>query len=246
MTIGKMMKHKEMMKHPELRQYLPETLWLTPLGALQMLRSHSSVFIKPNHGSGGVGIIRVKRKRNHYEVRYGQKHKYVSSDSVYKAIQSYQKPSQRYLVQRGLRLAEYNGSIFDIRVYMQKPYSKWTISGMVARVAAPNRYVTNYRKGGHGEPLNKVLSNLFKNNKRKVNDSLNRMTKLSSIIAETLNKRHSGIRELGIDFGIEKNGRLWIIEANTRPGHKLFTHLPDKTMLLKIRKNKQLIRKLYY
>ncbi|MFC7442584.1 YheC/YheD family protein [Laceyella putida] len=245
MAIGKMIKHREMLKHPVLRRYLPETHWLTPVSHLQMLRSYSSIFVKPNHGCGGAGIIRVERKRNGYEVRFGQKRKYVSSDSVYSAIRSHQKPSQQYLVQRGLRLAKYRGSIFDIRVYMQKPYSKWVISGMLARVAAPNRYVTNYHKGGHGESLNKVLSHLFRNNRRKVNHTLNEMANLSSIIAETLNKRHSGIRELGIDFGIEKSGRLWIIEANTRPGHKLFNQLPDKKMLFIIKKNKRLIQTLH-
>jgi hypothetical protein len=245
MAIGKMKKHKEMLKHPGLRRYLPETHWLSPEKAKQMLKSYSTIFIKPNHGTGGSGIIRVKKKSNGYEVSYGKKRKYVSSHSVYKAIQSYKKPSERYLVQRGLRLAKYNGSIFDIRVYMQKPYSKWTMSGMVARVAAPNRYVTNYHKGGHGESLNKVLSKLFKNNKGKVIDRLKKMAKLSFVIAEFLNKRHPRIRELGIDFGIEKNGRLWIIEANTRPGYKLFTHLPDKKMLYKIKKNRHLIKKLY-
>lgn len=245
MAIGKMMKHTEMLQHPILRQYLPETHWITPARTLQMLRSYSTIFIKPNHGCGGIGIIRVKRKGNVYEVRCDQKRKYVGSDSLYKAIKSYQKPSQQYLVQRGLRLAQYNGSIFDIRVYMQKPNSKWILAGMVARVAAPNRYVTNYHKGGHGEPLSKVLSNVFENNRRKVNDSLNKITNLSYVIAKTLNKRHSRIRELGIDFGIEKNGRIWIIEANSRPGHVLFTHLPDKTMLHTILKNKRLIKKLH-
>jgi hypothetical protein len=242
-VIGKMIKHIEMLHRPELQQHLPETHWLTHSRTLRMMRTYSSLFIKPNHGSGGTGIIRAKRTQNGYEVRCGQKHKHVSSNSLYKTIQTYWKPSQKYLIQRGLRLAQYDGSIFDIRIYMQKPESKWIISGMVSRVAAPNQYVTNYHKGGHAEPLHKVLSTLLANNRSKVNDCLNRITNLSYIIAETINKRHS-IRELGIDLGIEKNGRLWIIEANSKPGHMLFTQLPDKSMLHNIMRNKYLIRKL--
>jgi hypothetical protein len=243
MPIGKMKKHKEMLQRPELHQYLPETHWLTPSSTLRMMRTYSSLFIKPNNGSGGTGIIRAKRTHNGYEVRCGQSHKHVGTNSLLKAIQSYQKPSQKYLVQRGLRLAQYDGSIFDIRIYMQKPESIWIISGMVSRVAAPNQFVTNYHKGGHAEPLLKVLSTLLANNSSKVNDCLNRITKISYIIAETINKRHS-IRELGIDLGIEKNGRLWIIEANSKPGHMLFTQLPDKAMLHTIMRNKHLIQKM--
>jgi glutathione synthase/RimK-type ligase-like ATP-grasp enzyme len=126
---------------------------------------------------------------------------------------------------------------------MQKPESTWIISGMASRVAATNQFVTNYHKGGHAEPLDKVLSTLLANDRSKVNDCLNRITKVSYIIAETINKRHS-IRELGIDLAIEKNGRLWIIEANSKPGHMLFTQLPDKSMLHNIMSNKYLIQKL--
>ncbi|MBA4601837.1 YheC/YheD family protein [Thermoactinomyces mirandus] len=243
MALGKMTKHNQMLKHPVLRKYIPETHWHTRKGLFQMLKSYSCVFIKPNHGTGGTGIIRIKRTSNGYQVRYGKRRTVVRNHSfLHRVVQSCQKLSQRYLVQQGLHLAKYNGRIFDIRSYMQKPHSKWVVSGMVARVAAPNHYLTNYHKGGHGEPLDKVLAHLFKSNRRKVNNRLNLIKKLSHMIAKTLNKRYSHICELGIDFVIEKNGRLWILEANTRPGYQLFSHLPDQTMFRKIRKNKCLIR----
>ncbi|MCZ8515785.1 YheC/YheD family protein [Paenibacillus filicis] len=243
MTIGKMIKHKELLGRPTLRKYLPETHWITPARTLRMMRSYSTIFIKPNKGSGGTGIIRAKRIRNGYEVRSGQSRKVVGSGSLYRAIQSFQKPSQRYLVQRGLQLGRYKGAIFDARIYMQKPVSGWVISGMAARVAAPQRFVTNYHKGGHAAPLHKVLLSLF-GKRRKANDRLSKIAALSYSIAATINKHHP-IRELGIDLGIEKSGRIWFIEANSRPGHMLFKQLPDKTMLNTIMKNKRLIRRLH-
>ncbi|WP_088832802.1 YheC/YheD family protein [Paenibacillus tyrfis] len=241
MGIGKMKKHREMLKRSVLRRHLPETHRFTHARALRMLRTYSTIFIKPNHGSGGSGIIRVKKVRKGYEVRYGLKRTHVGSASLYKAIQSYLRPSGQYLVQRGLRLAKYKGSIFDARIYMQKPKKKWDISGMAARVAAPHRFVTNYHKGGHGVKLKRVLSRLF-TKRKKVKSTLRKIKKISRLMARTINKRHS-IRELGVDLGIEKNGRIWIIEANSRPGHKLFTQLPDKTPLRRIMKNKHLIRR---
>jgi hypothetical protein len=240
-SIGKMSKHIEMLQRPVLRRHLPETYWLTYRRAKRMLRRYPSIFIKPNHGSGGSGIIRVTRRRNGKEVRCGNRLKFVRSGSMYKAIRSYMKPSERYIVQRGLRLAKYHGSIFDARIYMQKPRSKWVISGMSARVAAPNHYVTNYHKGGHGKPLDIVLSALFANNRRKVKKCLNEIRHLSFLVANTINKRHS-IRELGIDLAIEKSSRIWIIEANSHPGHMLFTQLPNKSMLRTILRYKRIIR----
>jgi glutathione synthase/RimK-type ligase-like ATP-grasp enzyme len=235
-----MNKYKEMLQRRVLRPYLPETRWLTPRRTLKMLRSYSSIFIKPNYGSGGSGIIRAKRKGNIYEVRSGQNRKYVSLQSVYKALKFYRNPSRRYLVQRGLRLAKYKGTIFDVRIYMQKPESTWMISGKVARVAAPHKFVTNYQKGGHAESLQKVLSTIYPNDSKKVKSHLDRIEKLSYTIAETLDERHA-LRELGVDLAIEKNGCIWIIEANSSPGHMLFTQLDDKSELDTILNNKRLI-----
>ncbi|EGL17300.1 MULTISPECIES: YheC/YheD family protein [unclassified Paenibacillus] len=242
MSVGKMKKYKVMLKYPVLRPHLPKTRWFTKSRTKRMLRTYSSVFIKPNHGSGGSGIIRVKRLKKRYEVRSASRRKVVRSRFLFKAIQSYRKPGHQYLVQKGLRLAKYHGSIFDIRIYLQKPKGKWVISGVVARVAAPRKYVTNYLKGGHAVSLNRALYSLFKHNRTKTNAYFRRISKLSLIIAKTINKRHA-VRELGVDIAIDKKGRIWIIEANSRPGHMLFTQLSDRTMINTIRRNKRLIRK---
>lgn len=242
MPIGKMKKHKEMLQHPVLRPHLPETHRFSNSSTSRMLNTYSSVFIKPNHGSGGSGIIRVKRLKKGYEVRRGSSRRIVGSRFVLRAIKSYQQSRHMYLVQKGLRLAKYHGSIFDTRIYLQKPGRKWVISGAAARVAAPHKYVTNYLKGGHAVSLHRVLLSIFKYNQTKADAYFHKISKLSVIIAKTINKRHP-VRELGVDIAIDKKGRIWIIEANSHPGHMLFTQLPDPTMINTIMRNKSLIWK---
>jgi hypothetical protein len=139
-------------------------------------------------------------------------------------------------------LAKYHGSIFDTRIYLQKPGRKWVISGAAARVAAPHKYVTNYLKGGHAVSLQRVLFSLFKHNRTKADAYYHRISKLSVSIAKTINKRHP-VRELGVDIAIDKKGHIWIIEANSHPGHMLFTQLPDPTMINTIMRNKSIIWK---
>jgi glutathione synthase/RimK-type ligase-like ATP-grasp enzyme len=127
-------------------------------------------------------------------------------------------------------------------MYLQKPFANWMISGIAARVAAPNRFVTNYQKGGHAETLDKVLTNLFANNKVKVENCRNTLRSIALIVAGTLDKRFPDLRELGIDLAIDRSGHVWFIEANSRPFHQLFTQLPDKTMLNLILENKSIIQ----
>ncbi|AWB42961.1 endospore coat-associated protein YheC [Paenibacillus sp. CAA11] len=240
MTIGKMKKYREMLSIPGLRPHLPETHWATNSRILRMLKVHSSLFIKPNHGSGGSGIIRVRRLRRGYEVRCGSSRKVVGPSSVLRAIHSFRKPKHRYLVQKGLRLEKYHGTIFDIRVYLQKPKQTWMIAGVAARIAAPHKFVTNYHKGGHAESLQRVLLSLFQNNQAKVDAYHQKIKNISITVARTVNRSHP-IHELGVDLAIDKNGRIWIIEANSHPGHMLFTQLSDHTMIRTIMHNKRLI-----
>lgn len=242
MTIGKMRDQWGMLQNHILRPHLPETRWMTGSRILRMLKTYSSVFIKPNLGSGGNGIIRVNKLSRGYEVRCGPSRKIVGVHSVLKAIDSYRNSKRRYLVQKGLRMAEYHGEIFDIRVYLQKPEDKWIISGMVARVAAPHKFVTNYHQGGHAEPLQEVLLKLFQNNKTKVDACSRKIKQLSITIAKTVNKWKS-TREFGVDLAIDKNGYIWILEANPYPGHRLFTQLSDNTMYRTIIENKRRMAK---
>ncbi|WP_025686216.1 YheC/YheD family protein [Paenibacillus maysiensis] len=242
MPIGKMIQYKEMRQHPVLCSHLPETRWISKARTLRMLAAYRTVFIKPNYGSGGTGIIRAKKLGRKYEIRCGSSRRIVRSQAVRRAIRTYRRPHRRYLVQQGLRLAKYKGSIFDARVYMQKPESEWIISGITGRVAAPSKVVTNYRKGGHAAPISKVLLRVFKNDRTKMRSTLDQIIELSKIIADTMGKNHS-VRELGIDLAIEKSGQIWIIEANPHPGHMLFTQLPNHKMIRNILKNKRLIKK---
>lgn len=238
MTITKMRNYRSMLLSHILRPHLIETHWMTDSRTLRMLKAYPSIFIKPNLGSGGHGIIRVKRWNRGYEVRCGPSRKIVGAHSVLTAIHSYRKVKNRYLVQKGLRLAKYRGEIFDIRVFLQKPEHKWMISGMVARVASPHHFLTNYHQGGHAEPLHKVLLTLFQNNETKVDACHRKIEQLSTTIANTISKWHP-TRELGIDLGIDRNGYIWIIEANPHPGYRLFTQLSDNSMYRAIMDNKR-------
>ncbi|MCC3379574.1 YheC/YheD family protein [Paenibacillus farraposensis] len=239
--IGKMIQYREMQEHPVLRFHLPETNWISKARTFRMLDEYRTVYIKPNYGSGGTGVIRAKKLGRRYEIRCGSNRRIVRSHAVRKAIRTYRRSHRRYLVQQGLRLAKYQGSIFDVRVYMQKPESEWVISGMTGRVAAPRKVVTNYRKGGHAAPLSKVLLKVFENDRTKMKETLDQIIELSKMVADTIDKNYP-YRELGIDLAIEKSGQIWIIEANPHPGHKLFKQLPNYGMVRNILKNKRRIR----
>ena len=65
---SKGLKHVVMWQHPHLRSCLPETIWYSEENIKKMLKQSPSVFVKPDKGGGGSGIIRVRKLIPRFEV----------------------------------------------------------------------------------------------------------------------------------------------------------------------------------
>nr|WP_284646838.1 YheC/YheD family protein [Paenibacillus chinjuensis] len=53
------------------------------------------------------------------------------------------------------------------------------------------------------------------------------LTRLSELIPDVLESCHGRLVELGIDFGVDLDGYIWILEVNSKPGRSIFTYLQD-------------------
>jgi glutathione synthase/RimK-type ligase-like ATP-grasp enzyme len=111
----------------------------------------------------------------------------------------------------------------------------------VARVAAPGRFLTNYHQGAKPVTVPKVLRHI----RKKVTRKIKQIDRLSLATARVLNARFPGIRVLGIDIAMKKNGKLWVLESNTGPGCSTFRLLSNKTMYHRILRNRRYIRRRY-
>ncbi|BCU81722.1 hypothetical protein JIR001_15050 [Polycladomyces abyssicola] len=210
-----------------------------------MLDRYPTVFIKPDKGSRGRGIIRVElRQDGVYEVCHESTCKQVNKESLMDEITDMIRPSRSYNIQQGIDLADYKGRPFDIRVFMQKPKNDWQISGKVIRVAARGQFLTNYHKGGKAATLERVFSRVL-GDKDEVLQTQQAIDQISYATAKVLDARFPGIRQLGLDIALDKADRLWILEVNTSPAYYTFRKLRDKSMYREIRKNRRYIKKVY-
>lgn len=218
---SKGLKTKVMLEHPLLRPFIPHTTWLTKGGLEQMLQAFPTVFVKPDKGGGGAGIVRIQRTTTGYRLCYRQKCRKVDQEELYRVLVSLLSPHKRYLMQEGIDLATIDSRPFDVRVLLQKPNSGWIIGGMVAKVAARRQFVTNHCKGGSPVALEQALERAegVRVHSRRIIEELKRV---SILTAKVLDARFPGIRELGLDIGIDQQGRLHIFEVNTRPMFQMF------------------------
>ncbi|GAA0370218.1 YheC/YheD family protein [Bacillus horti] len=242
---SKMKKYNALLAESSLVPHLPSTEWFEKETLSSMLDAYPTVFVKPVAGTGGKGIIRIRKTSGGYEVRHGAARTVTTKGNIYRTTNRYINTDKRYIVQRGIPLASYKGGLFDLRIYMQKPENSWLISGKIARVASPGRFITNYHRGGKGVSLETALSFVFAHDADKVNKCVQDIENVCHEAANALDQRFPGLRTLGFDIGVQSNGHVWIIEANTRPKHNLFKLATDQSMHKTILKNKRIIRKKY-
>lgn len=219
-------------KNKRLARHIPETRRLTRDALNAMLRKYKMVYIKPCRGSRGRGIVRAELERSACRIRSGTGSKrYADVSEAYRAIVkgAGRKP---HLVQRGIRLLQYRGRPFDVRVMVQRNRKgAWVATGHVGRVAHPRKVVTNGSQGGTIYPVDVLLRRHM--GKKKRDALIAKMRSLSVQCAKRYGASRGG-NEIGADIAVDRNHRLWILEINNIPDPCPFTKLSDQTMIRRI------------
>lgn len=231
-TVGsKWVKTKVLLRNKELRKFVPETRIYSRNNLLQMLIKYKMVYVKPDHGTAGNGIIRVV-KSDKYHFQGGKVAKSLGTFQSLFAALNKAKLKRSYLVQQGIHLLTHHKRIFDIRIMVQKNQMKtWETTGYIGRVAHPKKIVTNFHNSGKPLPLELLLSSYVNGQKKK--DYIHSLRKLGYRIAKHYQTSYPGFKEIGIDIGIDKKLKPWVLEVNTSPDPYIFNQLHDKKMFFK-------------
>lgn len=234
---SKWKKTAALLQSKDVAGYVPVTKRLSRASLETMLHEYGMVYVKPDVGTFGQGVMKVERKPDPSGDRYRYQsgttaHEFARFDDLYRSLRRRTR-GRSYLVQKGIQMLKYNGRRFDIRVMVQQDLHKnWESTAMIGRVAAPRKVVTNYHNGGTPKPLETLLApHLGRVNRHAFMQELRTMGKQ---VARRLQSSFPGIREIGIDVGVDHTFRPWIFEVNTKPDPYIFRHLPDKRIVRKV------------
>ncbi|MFU1798017.1 YheC/YheD family protein [Paenibacillus azoreducens] len=223
---GKWPIYRALRKEKCLLPYLPPTRPFRGEKSLfdALAAYNGEIFLKPRGGSQGRGTLHIRKDPGsgalHIQGRDSANRpvekNFATENHALHWIREF--TGQRgYIIQPFLHLYSRKGRSFDIRVLMQKnEKGLWMQTGIAVREGAAGSMTSNLHGGGKALPVLPYLSGQFGA------DQTERITgvlrQLSEMIPPILESHFGRLGELGIDFGIDTNGDIWLLEVNSKPG----------------------------
>ncbi|MGD6818041.1 YheC/YheD family protein [Metabacillus sp. 84] len=221
--------HQTLSSIPEAKGFLPETVLGPSLEQLeQMLSSYRSIYLKPSNGSLGLGVFQLMydRKRECYTCKYRDEafqnklKRFPSLEHFFKHAFK-ERTLETYLAQQGIDLIRQEQQAIDFRVHTNKnAEGEWNVTAIAAKVAGRGSVTTHLNSGG----IVKTLEELFDDPQNRIR-VLNDLTEASILLSRCIDREISGfIGEIGFDLGLDHQGKIWLFEANSKPGRSIFSH----------------------
>lgn len=220
---------------PVLRRHMPDTAICSRRTLAAFLDKYRAVYIKPNVGGRGEGIVHAWRTadgRIRYVVEKGEPHACPTAAALWERLGLAGK--KRHVVQQALELATFRGSKYDLRLMMiRDARRRWRFCGMLAKTAGPGSIITNIARGqGRVVPADEALAASHGPRGPALRAEMLRL-------AWRCNRMFDRIRyewQMGYDFAVDPGGKVWLIEANPgNPSHALFAKLPDPAAYRRIK-----------
>lgn len=222
-------------------EYLPETHQFSSFSVIErMLSNYGNVYVKPANGSLGLGIHQIlfDKHNGYYYCRYRDQegiNKLTKFESLEKLMKKvfYKRNLSQMIVQQGISLLRSEKRLIDFRVHTNKDeYGQWQVAAIAAKIAGQGSVTTHVNNGG----VVKSLDELFEDRtERELCEQ--KLSEASLLLSSILEKNMEGIiGEIGFDLGIDKSGKVWLFEANSKPGRSIFKHPKLKNFDLLTRK----------
>ncbi len=202
----------------------PTALYEGPASLALWLQDHRhAVFLKPIAGSQGKRVVAMTRAEDGTVNLNGRNSDNqpltLSCVNETEALQRLGRwiGKRTYLMQPMLDLRGHRGEPFDLRALMQKDKNgRWTLTGVAARLGAPGTVTANLHGGGTAASAKEVLALLFGD--QHGNELLQEIREVSFLIVARLEETLGRFAEIGLDYGVDRSGKLWFLEANSKPG----------------------------
>jgi len=230
-VIGNKWQIYNLLANSSVSSYLPPTQIYTNIATFKnFLTLYQTIYFKPIFGTGGKNILKIVEEKDSWivkgvtEKRQKVEKQFWQISELSQFLDSWAN-SEPFIMQKGLDLTDKKGQITDYRILIQKVNNQWLATAYGARISQVNSIVSNLHAGGKIEGL---YTNLQKKFGEKNKNIAKEIFQVSIKIGRILEEKYGRLIELGLDFGVDASRKIWLIEVNSKPGHKLFTKIDNE------------------
>lgn len=206
-----------------LQIYIPDTFLFNEVNVSELMNKYKLVYIKPCYGNHGNRVHRLELKENldiHISLHS------LAPRFICRKNEDIQQKLDKllgediFIVQEGIRSSQIDNKNYDIRSLVQKDSSgNWTVSTMVCRVANELYFNTGAYESIYD--AEEIFSRIFHLKKMR-ETTLKSINKISINAAQILETHMGLLGELSVDFVLDEEMKLWIIELNGKPQKSIY------------------------
>ncbi|WP_139488296.1 YheC/YheD family endospore coat-associated protein [Brevibacillus dissolubilis] len=224
--------HRVLYQDERMHRWLPETWEYSRPKLREMTKAYPVLYAKPINGTGGRGILKIERRAGAYHLlgRDKQRARKRGTTRTYSTLRDWVenwKKREKFVIQQGLDLNLVPGRAVDMRLLIQKnELGQWSVTGLGVRVGGRESATSNLHGGGKAIPAKEFLTPRF--GVQRTHAILSECHELAHQTAVTVENHYGRMMELGLDIGIDTDGRVWLIEINPKPGREIFKQMGQK------------------
>lgn len=206
---------------------------------LAFLKEYDAIVVKPAGGNRGKGIHFIAKTEEGFILNVDSVTKEIKREEMQDHLAPLIKRSM--IVQPFIQSVTKEGLPFDIRLHVRRGMEgKWKTVKIYPRIGSGDGIVSNLSQGGSIGRIRPFLKRQFGEKWLTIWKELN---ELASAFPNYFQKSYDEpLDALGLDIGIDSDGRLWLFEVNSFPGSTMF-ELEAQQVAMQYAKHLALIHK---
>src|SRR5690625_1995247 len=179
---------------------------------IRQLNEYKKVIVKPTRGSYAVMVHYIEKLNNFdYIVIHKDNDRKINEFELNQYMRNLIKKGE-WVIQKFIETRTKENYPFDIRVHLMKNYTNsWNYVEIYPRIGYHYATISISRLGVYMSMIEGFLKRHYKNS----DELIKKIKRISISIADLFEMKFShNVSELGIDFAIDKDNNIFIIEVN--------------------------------